>query len=83
MKVSSSADSSCGFIARTRRSHGAQRAAGAWAASAPSTAASSRALISSVNQTVGVAMTVSFSRTSASKPCAAASSRLVEAARKA
>ncbi len=83
MKVSSSLDSSCGFIARTRRSQADQRAATGWAARAAAISASSSWLISSVSQTVGVAMTVIFSRMLASKPCAPASSRAVEAARKA
>ena len=83
MKVSSSADSSCGLVARTRLSQGRQRAAAGCAASAASISASSSALISSVSHTVGVAMAVIFSRRSASNPCAAASSRWVEADRKA
>ena len=83
MKVSSSPDSSCGFIARTRRSQGVHFAAPGSAARAASISASSSWLISSVSQTVGVAMAVIFSRRSASNPCAPASARLVEAARKA
>ena len=82
-KVSSSCDSSCGFIARTRRSHGRQRAAPGAAARVASISASSSWLISSVTQMVEAAMVVPFSRMVASKPWAAASLRLVEAARKA
>ena len=82
-KVSSSLESSCGFIARTRRSQGRQRAAAGQATRAASISASSSWFTSSVTQTVGVAIAVSFSRTVASKPWAAASLRSVEAARKA